>query len=76
MAFDPPIYASAVITEILSDRTFRLKLPNGKLTLGHTPKRLAELRPSLLPGCQVEVEMTPFDFEKARIVALLTNTPT
>ena len=75
MAFDPPIYASAVILEILSDRTFRLELPNGKTTLGHTPKRLAELRPKLQPGCQVEVEMTPFDFEKARIVSLIENRP-
>lgn len=71
MAFDPPIYAEAEIVEILSERTFRLKLPNGKLTLGHTPKRLAELRPDLQVGCHVSVEMTPFDFEKARISALV-----
>ena len=52
------------------ERTVYLELKNGKPTLGHLAKSGLPLRPQLVPGAQVTVEMTSFDFEKARIVAV------
>lgn len=70
MSRDTPVIATAKVEAVLSERTFRLELPNGKLTLGHLPKRLHSIRHEIAPGCQVHVEITPYDFEKARITAL------
>ncbi|MDP0491855.1 MAG: translation initiation factor IF-1 [Verrucomicrobiota bacterium JB023] len=63
-----PIVAQATVTEERDHRTVMLELPNGKPTLGHLSRNHLHLRPSLTPGARVTVEMTPFDFEKARIM--------
>ena len=66
-----PIVATATVTEERDERTVYLALPNGKVTLGHLAKAGLSLRPQLVPGTRVEVEMTSFDFEKARVVRIL-----
>ena len=68
-----PIITHAEVTELRDHRTVLLKLKNGKITLGHLPKAQIELMASLAPGTHVEVEMTPFDFEKARISQVLSQ---
>ena len=65
---EAPIVTIGVIREVFSGRVFSVELPNGKLVIGHLPRRLAELAGELDSGIPVELEMTPFDFEKARIV--------
>jgi translation initiation factor IF-1 len=65
-----PIQTIGVIREAIPDRVFRVELPNGKLVVGHLPRRLSDLAIRLTPGDRVELEMTPYDFEKARIVGL------
>ncbi|MFP6882351.1 MAG: translation initiation factor IF-1 [Roseibacillus sp.] len=65
-----PIQTIGVIREAIPDRVFRVELPNGKLVVGHLPRRLSDLAVRLTPGDRVELEMTPYDFEKARIVGL------
>lgn len=64
---EPPIQTVGVIREALGGPVFRVELPNGKPVIGHLPLRLAALAGSLSPGRRVVLEMTPFDFEKARI---------
>lgn len=71
--FDPPITTIGTITEKMGDTTYRVTLPNGKLTIGHVPKAHNELHSSLLPNVAVSLELTPYDLEKARIVALAEN---
>ncbi|GAA5497133.1 translation initiation factor IF-1 [Rubritalea squalenifaciens DSM 18772] len=67
---DAPISTTGTILEKREDNmTFLVKLPNGKVVLGHLQKKNADLRDSLQPNETVQLEMTPFDFEKARIVA-------
>ncbi|MEM9079739.1 MAG: hypothetical protein AAGC74_03500 [Verrucomicrobiota bacterium] len=67
---EPIITEATVLTE-RDQRTVFLQLKNGKTTLGHLSKAHLHLRPLLTPQQRVRVEMTPFDFEKARIVAVL-----
>lgn len=71
--FDPPIKATATVTGNLNSRVYQLELPNGKTTVGHVPKSLVAIHDQLTKGVTVELEMTPYDFEKARIVGILPN---
>ena len=64
---EAPIVTTGVIKEVLSARVFQVELPNGKLVIGHLPERLAGLAAGLTSTVRVDLEMTPFDFEKARI---------
>lgn len=68
-----PIITTATVTEERDERTVYLSLKNGKITLGHLAKAGLPLRPQLKRGAEVQVEMTSFDFEKARIVAVLKD---
>lgn len=65
---DAPIVTQGTVISRRDDRTFDVKLKNGKLIIGHTPKKLAEVRDEIKDGFTVTLEMTPFDFEKGRIV--------
>lgn len=65
-----PIVTTATVIAERDERTVYLELKNGKPTLGHLAKSGLPLRPQLVPDAQVTVEMTSFDFEKARIVAV------
>jgi translation initiation factor IF-1 len=67
---ETPIRAEAVVTEVLKPGLFRVALPNGKLSLGHFSKRLKRENPDVAPGDRVELELTPFDFDSARIRAV------
>ncbi len=66
-----PIITTGEVLRIFSERAFEVSLPNGKKVIGHPAKALAEKVGRLVPGARVRLEMTPFDFEKARIAAIL-----
>ena len=70
---EQPIEAVGEVIEALGNGVFQLTLPNGKRVPGHLPKRLAGLADTITPGCQVKLELTPYDFDKARIVALVDH---
>ena len=66
---EPPIIAHATVIQQRTDSVYQISLPNGKLTHGHVPKSLrSELLP-LKPGDTLRVEISPYDFERARITA-------
>ena len=67
---ETPIQTIGVIHEALPRNVFTVELPNGKLVVGHLPRRLSHLADSLSSGARVVLEMTPYDFEKARIAGL------
>ena len=57
-----------VITEVLPDARFRVKLDNDHETLAYTAGRMKKARIRVLTGDRVTVEMTPYDLTKGRIV--------
>ena len=67
---ETPITTTGLIRTRLGEFVFELSLPTGKIIPGHVPKRLNKLIPLITDGAQVQLEMTPYDFEKARIVGL------
>lgn len=63
-----PISAVATVQERLSVLTYRIALPNGKRVVGHLAHSLRENPPDFEAQAKVSVELTPYDFSKARIV--------
>ena len=57
-----------VVTDILPNATFRVKLENGHEVTAHTAGRLRKARIRVLNNDKVRVEMTPYDLLKARII--------
>lgn len=64
------ITSTATIIGPYSD-IFEATLPNGKKTLAHFSRQTMALREKIQPGMKVTVELTPFDFDVARIVAIV-----
>jgi len=56
-----------LITELLPNATFRVKLENGHEIIAHTAGRMRKNRIRVLAGDKVLVEMTPYDLTKGRI---------
>ncbi len=56
-----------VVTELLPNATFRVKLENGHMVIAHTSGRMRKNRIRVLVADKVVVEMTPYDLTKGRI---------
>jgi translation initiation factor IF-1 len=63
-----PITTMGKVLHRFSENAFKVSLPNGKEIIGHPAKALEDRKEEILPGTIVFLEMTPFDFEKGRIV--------
>ena len=48
---------------------YRVELPNGKVILAHLSKDLADASASFDVGDELLLELTPFDFDQARILS-------
>ena len=57
-----------VVTEILPNAMFRVKLENEHIILAHTAGKMRKNRIRVLQGDSVVVEMTPYDLTKGRII--------
>ena len=63
------ICLEGTVVEVLREATlFRVELVNGHRLLGHVSKRRREEAADLKSGDKVNLEMSPFDFSKGRIV--------
>jgi translation initiation factor IF-1 len=56
------------VVETLPNATFRVKLENGHVVLGHISGKMRMHYIRILPGDKVTVELTPYDLSRARIV--------
>ena len=68
-----PIQTIGVLHEPIQQFAWQAELPNGKRIVVHLPKRLRASASSLGPGVRVVLEMTPYDFDKARITGIAEN---
>lgn len=62
------IELSGTVTENLPNATFHVKLENGHEILAHVSGKMRMHYIKILPGDSVNVEMTPYDLTKGRIV--------
>ena len=68
MAKEDVIEMQGEVTENLPNATFRVRLENGHMVLGHISGKLRLHYIRILPGDKVTVQLTPYDLTKGRIV--------
>ena len=68
MAKEETIEMQGEIDETLPNATFRVKLENGHIVLGHISGKMRMHYIRILPGDKVTVELTPYDLTRGRIV--------
>jgi len=67
MAKDDVIQMQGEILENLPNATFRVKLENGHVVLGHISGKMRMNYIRILPGDKVTVELSPYDLTRGRI---------
>jgi translation initiation factor IF-1 len=67
MAKEEALEFPGVVTELLPNAMFRVKLDNEHEVLAHTSGKMRKNRIRVLAGDRVTVEMTPYDLTKGRI---------
>ena len=67
MAKQDLIEFNGVVSELLPNAMFRVKLDNDHTILAHTSGKMRKNRIRVLAGDRVTVEMTPYDLTKGRI---------
>ena len=68
MSKEETIQMQVEIVETLPNATFRVKLENGHIVLGHISGKMRMHYIRILPGDKVTVELTPYDLTRGRIV--------
>jgi translation initiation factor IF-1 len=64
---EDPIELSGTVTQVLPGTIFRVELPNGHEVLAHISGRLRKNFIRISVGDQVNLEMSQYDLNKARI---------
>jgi translation initiation factor IF-1 len=65
---EAPLEVLGSIKQVFPSTTFSVELDNGHVVLAHIAGRLRRHRIRILPGDRVEVELSPYDLTKGRIV--------
>ena len=68
MAKEEAMQMQGEIEESLPNATFRVKLENGHVVLGHISGKMRMHYIRILPGDKVTVDVSPYDLSRARIV--------
>ena len=68
MSKEETIQMQGEILETLPNATFRVKLENGHVVLGHISGKMRMHYIKILPGDKVTVDLTPYDLTRARII--------
>ena len=57
-----------LVEEVLPDGRFRVRLENDHSVIAYTAGKMRRFRIRTLAGDRVQVEMSPYDLDKARLV--------
>jgi translation initiation factor IF-1 len=68
MAKEEMLEFKGLVTELLPNAMFRVKLENSHEVLAHTAGKMRKNRIRVLAGDEVMVEVTPYDLTKGRII--------
>jgi translation initiation factor IF-1 len=67
MAKEEAIELEGVVTEVLPNATFRVRLDNGHDVLSTLAGRMRRFRIRVLAGDRVTLEVSPYDLSRGRI---------
>ena len=65
---DATIHTKARVIAHVKGPLYRVSLPNGKVILAHLSKPLALANAEFHPDDTMRLELTPYDFDQARIL--------
>ena len=65
---EEPIQLNGTVTQVLPGTMFRVALPNGHVVLAHISGKMRKHFIRISVGDIVQVEMSPYDLGKARII--------
>ena len=68
MSKEETIQMQGEVVEMLPNATFRVKLENGHVVLGHISGKMRMHYIKILPGDKVILELSPYDLSRGRIV--------
>ena len=68
MAKEEGIQVEGTVIEPLPNAMFRVELENGHKVLAHISGKMRKHFIRIVPGDKVEVELSPYDLSKARII--------
>ena len=68
VAKEEPIELSGTVTSVLPGTMFRVALPNGHEVLAHISGKMRKNFIRISVGDRVNVEMSPYDLGRARII--------
>lgn len=71
MAKEDVIKVQGEVIDVLPNATFKVKLETGNHVLGHISGRMRQNDIKILLGDSVEIDMSPYDLTKGRIVRRL-----
>ena len=72
MSSEQPIEIEGTISTVLPGTMFHVELPNKHQVLAHISGKMRKRFIRLSVGDRVQMEMTPYDLQKARIVYRLS----
>jgi translation initiation factor IF-1 len=68
MAKEELIEFTGTVTEVLPNAMFRVTLDNEHQIVAHSAGKVRKNRIRILVGDKVQIEMTPYDLSKGRII--------
>jgi translation initiation factor IF-1 len=68
MAKEEAIRLEGTVVDVLPNAMFRIKLPSEQVVIGHISGRMRQHEIRILLGDEVELEFSPYDLSKGRIV--------
>ncbi len=71
---DVTIHTAGTILKKLRPTLYLASLPNGKTIMAHLSKPLTDAAAEFSDGDTVRLELTPYDFDQARILELFPDT--
>ena len=67
MAKQESIEVEGLVTEVLPDQNFRVKLQNDHVVLAYAAGKMSKFRIRVLAGDMVTLELSPYDMSRGRI---------
>jgi len=67
MAKQEAIEVEGLVTEVLPDQNFRVKLQNDHVVLAYAAGKMSKFRIRVLVGDMVTVQLSPYDMNRGRI---------
>lgn len=68
MPKEEAVKIEGTVIDVLPGTLFHVKLPNDEIVLAHISGKMRKHFIRIVPGDKVEVELSPYDLTKARIV--------